>query len=203
MSETSTVNAPLLVHFAANVAQAFEELQGRSIAVSEVEPFNDKTNRPSLPIAVTALINEQNTNANATGGATSVDVISDVLLQFIFEPTKYKDGQNQDTPFFAFYDYEAIRNRLLEFLRGYRGPGNESASYRTLDVESDEFAVYLAFRLNFRGKLCYGATASVPAVIDVKMRQPAGVCEPCTELPSGCDLTPCDPPAAHLPLPDA
>lgn len=186
----------MLVDFARHVAEWFPELRGRSIAVSEVEPFKDKTNRPRLPMAVTALIGEQNTSTGA-GGATAINIQSDVLLQFIFEPEKYKDSQNRDTPFFAFYDYERLRNHLLDCIRQYRSPDNHSIAYRTLDIDSDEFAVYIAFRLVFSGRLCAGETEAMDVRIISGVVPASTICKANNDLPSGFD---CNPPVAHKPL---
>lgn len=198
MSETSTDRPPLLMDLAARIADAFPDMERRVFAVSEVEPFTNKTNRPRLPLAVVALVSEENTTSGR-GGATSVQIQSDVLVQFAFEPVKYQTGDNQDTPFFAFYDYEAIRNRMLEMLRSYRGPMNESVTYRSLDVESDPFAVYVSVRIRVAGDLCYGATEAIDFRIKANVNAARGICEPCAELPPGCDVV-CDPPVAHEPL---
>lgn len=196
MSEVSK-NTPTLVALAAHIAREFPELNGRSIAVSEVEPFRDKTNVPPLPMALVALVGEQN-DASGRGGASTININDDVLLQFMFEPVKYSTASGADTPFFAFYDYEALRDRLLQTLRDWRTPRNHSVSFNTLAVESDELAVYIAMRLTIKGTVCSGATDAIQFTIDTNISQPRGLCEPCDTLPAECDLTPvCDPPAAH------
>ena len=167
---------PLIQALARAVAEWFPELGGRSIAVSEVDPFSDKTNVPTLPIAVTALVSENNANASPTGGNTRIQLEADILVQFIFEPVKYQREDGQDSPFFAFYDYEALRDRLIIGLRDWRTPRGGAISYRALDVESDEFAVYLAFRL--RSSETWApcpvendcAPMPRPATVDIKYR---------------------------------
>lgn len=196
MSETSK-DTPTLVAFAAHIAEKFPELNGRAIAVSEVAPFKDKTNIPPLPMAIVALVGEVN-DAGGTGGAGTVNVIDDVLLQFMFKPVKYEDTQGKDTPFFAFYDYEKLRNHLLDVIRDWRSPQNHSVSFKSLAVESDELAVYIEVRLEMEGRICTGASEGVPFGIKAGISVPKSVCEPHTTLPTECDLTPlCDPPAAH------
>ena len=117
--EPNELRPPLIVALAALVAEAFPELGGRSIAVSEVDPFNNKTSVPTLPIAFSALVGEQAVQPE-NGGRTKLS--SDVLLQFVFKPVKYTREDGAATPFFAFYDYEAIRDRLLTALNGWRTP---------------------------------------------------------------------------------
>lgn len=147
----------LIVAFAALVAANFEELGGRSIAVSEVDPFGDKTNVPTLPIAFTALVGEQASQSSNGGG--QIKLQSDILLQFVFTPIKYQREDGAATPFFAFYDYEALRNRLLAAVHGWRTPNNGGLAYKSLDVTSDEFAVYIAFRFTASEVWCDAQTS--------------------------------------------
>lgn len=134
----------LIVEFAARVAVCFPELKGRSIAVSEVEPFSNKTNRPTLPIAFTALLSSTGTQA---AGAQRVNLTESFTLNFMFEPVKYKMLDGNESPFFAFYDYEPIRDRLLSMLVEWETPRKSRVVYRSMDVASDEFAVYINFKL--------------------------------------------------------
>lgn len=146
-----SVKQPLLVALAAKVAETFPELGGRCIAVSEVEPFNSKSNVPTLPVAFTALVAEAATQS-ARGGP--IEISSDILLTFIYAPQKYQMEDRRDSPFFAFYDYESIRDRFLEMAVDWASPGGGSISYRSLDVESDEFGVWITLRFNILERWC-------------------------------------------------
>lgn len=172
---------------AARIAEHFPELKGRSISVSEVEPFRDKTNVPRLPLAVTALVNcsiQQTANGSGT-----VNLRDDILVQFIFEPTKYTMENGAESPFFAFYDYEAIRDRMLVVFKNYRTPRNGGLSFVSMDVESDEHAVYLAFRFTTVFRWCppeeYMQDGQVELLgIGMNLRMGRGRCE----NPTDCEL---------------
>ena len=165
----------LIPALAAKIAEVFSELNGRSIAVSEVDAFDNKTNIPTLPLAVTALLSEEATQS--AQGISKTELISDILVQFIFEPVKYKREDKADTPFFAFYDYESIRDRMLEMAVDWKSPRGGHLVYRSLDVESDEFGVYIAFRLRTTERWCR-PEAGEPPPITVVSRMCAATCDP-------------------------
>lgn len=135
---------PLILDIAEKIAECFPELNGRSIAVSEVDPFDDKTNIPTLPLAFTALVSEA--AEQSVNGGGSITLTQDLLIQFMHAPVKYNRVDGAVTPFYAFYDYEGLRNRLVNFMHGYRTPGNGGVQYRSMDVESSEYAVHITFR---------------------------------------------------------
>lgn len=190
---------PTLVALAESLAEWFPELEGRALAVSEVDPFGNKTNVPTLPVAVVALVGES--NAQSTGrGSARIEIQDDILIQFIFEPVKYKNEGGQDTPFFAFYDYENIRDRLIVGLRNWSTPRGGGVVFNTLDVESDEYAVYIAARLRTTENWCpppdptEAAACESPLlapVVDISAKwfTPKGCCpEPdCPEPRDPCD----------------
>lgn len=188
---------PTLPALAKAIAEWFPELEGRSIAVSEVEPFSDKTNVPTLPLAVVALVTENNTEAGGNG-STRVKLADDILVQFIHEPVKYSRDNGATTPFFAFYDYEAVRDRVLQGIRNWRTPRDGGLSYRSLDLDVDEFAVYIAIRLRTEENWCPPKKDAAPCdmpnpapVIHItpRMYQAAGRCtdvEPCPTPEDPC-----------------
>src|SRR5262249_32761044 len=70
------------------------------------------------------------------------------------KPNRYVNSTQTETPFWSFYDYEAIRNRLLTGLYQYTGPNKERIWYRGLTQEADEFAEILTFTLQARYNWC-------------------------------------------------
>ena len=135
---------PMIVAFAAMIARNFPDLEGRSIAVSEVDPFTSSTTKPKLPIAFTALLGSDGVQ---TSGGQFVKLTDSFVLNFMFEPVKYTNLSGKETSFFAFYDYEALRDRVLSALGDWRTPRGSGVVYKSMDVSSDEFAVYIAFKL--------------------------------------------------------
>lgn len=149
--EQVTAPEPLLPALARALGEWFPEVEGRAIAVSEVDFFDDRSNLPSLPLVATALVTEQGQQGQHGG---NINLRDDVLIQFFFEPEKYKRADGRDTPFYAFYNYEVIRDKLLTRLQQWRTPRNGSLSYQTMDVESDERAVIITFRFLTTEKWC-------------------------------------------------
>jgi hypothetical protein len=143
---------PLILALAEAISVWFPDLGGRSVAVSEVEAFGDKTNVPTLPLAFTALIRE--TSDQGAKGGTNITITQDLLVQFIYEPVKYNRQDGTQTPFFAFYDYEKLRDRLLTFLSQWRTPRNGNVAYKSLDVSSEPFGVFITFNLQATERWC-------------------------------------------------
>lgn len=186
----------MIQSLASLIAKGFPDLGGRCVAVSEVSAFTKETYKPQLPTAVVALISESG-NQTLNGGG-KIDLSSDILVQFMFEPAKYTRRDGKDTPFFAFYDYESIRNALLALTHNWRSPSNGAITYRSLDVESDEYAVYISFRFLVTEKWCVTDEArdcdpnvNPPTVrISTNILRPASVCcEPEEEPEDPCDFT--------------
>lgn len=148
MTDKPTALIPAL---AAACAEWFPEMDGRFIAVSEIEPFDNASNVPTLPIGFVALVSEAGVQGNA-GGAININ--DDVMVHFAFKPVKYKTEDGRDTPFFAYYDYEPIRDKLLSHTQAWRSPQNIGLQYRGMAVEATELAVYITFRFMASGKWC-------------------------------------------------
>jgi hypothetical protein len=125
-------------------------MEGRFIAVSEVDPFNNGTNIPTLPLGFVALVTEAAQQANSG----PITISDDILVHFAFQPVKYKDAKNQDTPFYAFYDYEPVRDKLLALIQHWDGPRSERLLYKSMDVNANEYAVYITFRFTMTQKWC-------------------------------------------------
>lgn len=143
----------LLPSLAQAISGWFPELNGRALAVSEVAPFKDKTNVPSLPLAIVALVSEK--ASESKHGINGLQTKSDVLVQFVYESQRYKDSTGiNDTPFYAYYDYESVRDRFLSGLTNWRTPRGAVVAFNALDVESDEYAVYISIRLSVSEKWC-------------------------------------------------
>lgn len=186
---------------AAALADFFPEMEGRFIAVSEIEPF-DATNVPTLPIGFVALVSEKGAG---TGNITMND---DVLVHFAFEPVKYKTAAGQDTPFFAFYDYEPIRDKIVAFSQSWRSPRNGGLAYKSMDIEASPFAVYISFRFEAAFKWCIpDELAAKPVQFDIVARTRLAACTiPCVK-PEPAPPHPCaqareagTPPNANTPV---
>lgn len=183
---------PMLPALASEIASRFPELDGRAFAVAEVDPFSDQSNKPTLPVAVVALADEQGEQGRNGGKISLVDT---VVVHFMFEPVKYqKDGN--DTPFFMFYNYEPIRDQLLTLTKSWRSPRNGGMSYKSMTVTCDEFAVYMTFTFTISEAWCPTEIAEPAFTVDgipQRIVQPTSkCCEPEEEATDPCDF-----PSAH------
>lgn len=175
----------ILPAFARAIKDAFPELEGRSIAVSEVDPFN-KGNMPTLPIAVVALLRGLGIQNKSGGG--SIHLEDEILLQMIFTSVKYANRAGDESPFFAYYDYEEIRDRVLTVTQSWRSPRNIGLQYRGMDLESDELGTWITFRFGTSQKWCApDQDVPSPAIVSFRLQPPKSVCfEPCPAEPDPC-----------------
>lgn len=95
------------------VGQWFPELGGRALAVSEVTIT--KENIPTLPLAMVAFVKS---TGNQPDNSTSemFDIVDSFVIEFWLEPARYKKANGSETPFWSFYDYDAVRDTLLSNL---------------------------------------------------------------------------------------
>lgn len=135
---------PLLPALAAAVAGWFPDLGGRSIAVSEAQITAD--NVPTLPLAMLALLDEESDQRTARSNAPAT-LTERLMLQFWIAPERYKRADQSESPFWAFYNYEPLRDRLLAELAIWCSPRGGRVVYRRMDIESDALAVVISFTL--------------------------------------------------------
>lgn len=139
----------LLPALAAQISIWFPELEGRAIAVSEESVT--KENMPTLPVCTVALLRETGNDNVATD---DIQPEEEFFVSFWFKPVRYTRADGSDTPFWAYYDYETLRDRFLTQLKNWRSPRNEPIKYMELTVQSDHFAVIVTFRLRHKFIFC-------------------------------------------------
>jgi len=120
----------------------FPETGGRALAVSEVSITKD--NVPTLPLIMTAFV-RSTADPNDQGNLDSFEVTDTFIVDFWLEPARYKKANGTETPFWSYYDYEAIRDKLLWKMGRWEPPGCEMISYRSMTIEAEPFAVTLTF----------------------------------------------------------
>lgn len=201
VDEAKAVEPRLLPSVAAAVATWFPELGGRAVSVSEIDPFTAE-NIPSLPIAIVALAREtSNQPANVT--QSSIQMFDAFVIEFWFDPARYKRADGSVTPFWSYFDYEAYRDRLVSAFTVWRGPHGEQIRYRGLVQEADPLAVVLTFTFEAHFTWCADekvVDACLPAdqqdgrLIDAKTFR-VKLCAPRTEFcPDAITKVPgCDP----------
>lgn len=187
---------PLLPDLAANVALWFPELGGRSLAVSEADITRE--NMPKLPLAMTALV-RTDVDGNWVYRAANADqkLYDDIMLEFWLESVRVKRQDGSETPFWAYYDYETFRDNLLTHIMRYVGPKKQRLEFRTMTVESDQYAVVLSFRFRAHFNWCPnvdedgdGQPINSSTIAQNLCPPKSVVCNPCFDEPKECDPCP-------------
>lgn len=133
----------LLPALAAKIAEWFPDLEGRSLAVSDARLTKD--NLPTLPLVMVAFAREAS-GQPPNSRRTQFQLDTYFVVEFWMKPERYKRADNTETPFWSFYDYESIRNRLLSKLSNWLGPQQERISYQTMTIETDALAVIVTMQ---------------------------------------------------------
>lgn len=145
----ANTNPGTLPQLAANLAVWFPEFQNRSLAVSEMEMTRDV--KPALPIILVTLVKE---TAKHTVKTRKVTVTQDILIEFWIASKKYVSSDGKDSPFWAYYDFENVRDRLVQKLLNWVTPRDSKLEYDGLVVDANEYAVQLCFRLKHTYDFC-------------------------------------------------
>lgn len=135
------------VLLASLIAAAFPNLNGRAVAVSEVNMASvSKDTLPRLPVCWVAHLSEV-TDATEKN-VHEFALTEEIMAMFWLEPTKYRNEQGAETPFYAFYDYTVYRNQMLAIIRQFNESQDQSIMfYHQMDVDVSEYAVMICFRL--------------------------------------------------------
>lgn len=126
--------------FAEHLTEWVPELEGRAVAVSESDPFTPET-MPRLPLAIVAVVGETYEQFPT--------IETTFVVEVMLAPSRYTKESGGDSPFWAYYDYTVIRDRILAGIESMGG-----IDMLQLEIEADPMAVYLSFRLRRRSRWC-------------------------------------------------
>lgn len=182
----------LLPAVALEMSRLFPELEGRAVAVSEANVT--KENLPTLPACMVALVRTDAVGWNWRAANGDNELFDDFVVEFWLKPERIKRADGSESPFWAFYDYEPFRDRVLNWMTGYQGPSKQRLEFRNMEVDSDQYAVVLSFRFRAHYNWCRTQDDEEPSIIGrnasvtANICQPRPVCcpEPC-EKPKECD----------------
>lgn len=174
----------LLPKIAADVAKWFPELEGRALAVTDADQLT-RENTPKLPLVMVALAREQS-DQPINAAKSLINLRDEFIIEFWLEPNRYKRSNGTESPFWSYFDYQSIRDRLLiGFTDGYLGPDGERISYRYLAQESSNFAIVLTFTFTASYQWCMDGSVSdedgvviTPSVWKTNICAPKGECLP-------------------------
>jgi hypothetical protein len=134
---------------AAYLRNAMPEFGGRVLAVSE--SMMTKENVPTLPLVMLALVKEEAASEVRTN-------VSNVTERFIVEvwiaPERYKTSAGKESPFWGFYDYDTLRDRVVSFTNRWKSPRGYKIAYAGLDHTSTDFAVVVCLTFTHEFRYC-------------------------------------------------
>lgn len=147
---------PFIPAFAAFIAEKFPALEGRALAVSDVE-LNAENIPKKLPIAVLALQNEDAVWSERSNMAPEITEV--IQLSFIMKPERYVRSDGTESPFWSFYNYHQTRNTLVQALMDYRTPQGGRVRYRQMRQAGDQLTTEITFTLTHHFRWCGDETA--------------------------------------------
>jgi hypothetical protein len=101
------------------------------------------------------------------------------IIEFWMEPSRYKKANGSETPFWSYYDYEAVRDTLLANITQWETPGGERIAFRGLTIDADPLAVTLSFAFIASFRWCSPVTEfGIPFTISSRLCAPAITCVP-------------------------
>ena len=159
----SVVETPEVAHVETEVLPAvadalrewFPELGDRALAVTDAKIT--KENLPTLPIAMVAPLRQL--YSHNSGGRLTVG--EEFMIEIWLAPER-EVGVGGETPFWSYYNFNALRNRLFDRFAGWRTPQNGAVVFVSLDIEVVEYAVMLSFRMRANYDICADAPVEPP-----------------------------------------
>src|SRR5262245_3630807 len=170
------------------ISEWFPELGGRSLAVSDATIT--KENIPTLPLVMVAFVRSAASPPRRSSHET-FEVIDTIIVEFWLAPERYKRANGSETPFWSYYDYEAIRDKLLSYMVRWETPSGERISYIGLQIQADALSVTLTFTFEVMFRWCPSIPPDqgVPFTIKTMLCAPEGCCPDIICV----DPNPCDP----------
>lgn len=176
----------LLPRVAREMAALVPELEGRSVAVSEADITRE--NMPTLPLCMVALVRMDGVNWSWEAANAERKLFDDFIIEFWLKPKKQLRADGTESPFWAFYDYEKWRDRILGWATGFYGPRGQRLEFRNMTVESDEYAVVLSFRFRAHYNWCRTEDDEEPTIIGRNAKVIPALCQPVQECcPEDCE----------------
>jgi len=183
----------LLPELAEQIKEWFKDLNGRAIAVSDMDIIT-KLNVPTLPLVAVGLrtsVGDQNTQSYQP----TFLLHEQIVIQFWLEPMRYKRKDGSEAPFWTWYDYESMRQQLVSNLNHWENPPHGAHfAYRKTDIAADELAVTITFTFLASYQFCAPyVDERQPFIITFNLCTPKGCCieEDCPEIVENDQCDPC------------
>lgn len=153
---------PLPVDLARHLGEWFPDLEGNAFAVTDTDEVWTKETAPKLPLCAVGIVEESYEDPAKSNTQETIETT--LALLFAFEPQRYETASGKVSPFWAYFDHEALRNRLWAALKAYRSPTGGRVLLRRMDKDSTEIAVTFVFVVSHVDDWC--PPASVAAEIE-------------------------------------
>lgn len=148
------------------------ELGGRALAVTDA--LITKDNVPTLPLVMVAPLRQDFTH----NGQGTMTVDEQFMVEFWLDPAREK-GEKGETPFWSYYEYNDLRNKLFDAFATWRSPQNGTVRFISMDVDANALATVLSFRMGAVYQVCESDRWEAPAEITFNLCQPASAeCPP-------------------------
>ena len=148
---------------AVDVNKWFPEYEGRVIAVADC--VISKENKPILPLVMIAFTGEGAESSTRTNRPSRI--IENVTVEFWQESVRYKLGNGAESPFYAYIDYRAIRDKLLSYLDAWVTPDGSYLAYQNCNILSDEYAYTIQMNFKASYEFCPDAVPEITSVMGV------------------------------------
>ena len=146
---------------------------------------------PTLPLVAVVFIASSGDQLR-TSYSEQFKITDEFAVQFWMKPVRYTDASGNETPFWSYYPYEYIRDKLLiNLVRWPMSNGRpERIAYRGMNVQADSMAVTVTFHFVATFDWCADVNETgEPFKIDFNL------CTPQACVPDACDeqVTSCNP----------
>lgn len=112
----------------------------------------NRSNLPTLPIAMTALVDVTFRHAEQTNKPPVV--VEQMVTEFWFKSNKVKFSNNKESPFWAYYDFDPLLRKFVTLAMNFRPPKGNKFKVTRMDLESDEMAVHITFEFFHQYDFC-------------------------------------------------
>lgn len=136
------------------VSPAFPELEGRAIPVTGVDDDKGGTDATKKPFVLIGLRKGDTSGPAEIGRNSTINLRDDFIVEFNLEKTRYKNGKGGETPFFSYYDYESVRDRLFNAMADFSGEHGITFEFVELDISTEGDTVYIEFRFRQNYEWC-------------------------------------------------
>lgn len=149
-------NHATLPEVAQAVAKEFTEMGGRAIPVVGIDgkAFLTEQQAITLPYALIGLDDGQGERSGVIIRKSNMSINDTFVIEMAFQAVKYKFKNGAETPLWAYFDFEKIRDRLFKALIELGEDRDIMFQYVSMDISSDQRGVYIEFTIRQSYEWC-------------------------------------------------